>query len=156
MNLDLINEVQKYQFDIGLFENENKEEEVKILNTDGTETKIKLPLNEILYFTENGTLTIPKRPILFRCERWAKNFLEAKIPQIIQQIISGDITSESEIKSYMVVFQFLIEQEIKQIARNIIKENSYLSDVLQINDDNKYIFDLDKLADYLKCRLIKI
>lgn len=156
MNLDLIEEVNKYQFEIGLFENENKEEEAKILNTDGTETKIMLPLKEILYLTENGTLTIPKRPILSRCERWTKDFLEIKVFQIIQQILNGSIESETEIRTYMVTFQLIIEQEIKNIARSIIRENSYLSNVLKIEDENKYIFDLIKLADNLQCKITKI
>lgn len=151
----IIEKLNQYSIEFGILtEDKFKKVQVNVLNTDDTETKIDMDLGDVMYLTEHGTLTIPARPILELTLKWVNNELDKIIDKIIDGVIKFNWTN---IEVERVIFDFgkQIELYAQSQAEQIITSNSVLSSLLNMKDENKYLFDLRKLKYYIKCKIIK-
>lgn len=156
-NIGLLESLNDYYFQFGIFTAEGLQTvDVNISNTDNTITSIQLKLADVMFFTENGTMTIPGQRILDKSLYYANNLLDEELSNITDRIIMGKINTESELKTRLNALSLKLENQIQGYVRNIIKKNNRLGAIIHKDqDDNKYIYDLNKLSKYIKCKIIK-
>ena len=153
--LSIMNILNSYCIEFGvLTEDEYKTVEVNILNTDESITKLPMFVGDVMYLTEHGTLTIPARPILELSLKWVENELDKIIDEIFTNVLNYNWTLV-DINTRMQRFATEIQIYIQSQAERIIQSNSTLSSLLNIKDENKYLYDLNKLKYYIKCRIFK-
>lgn len=154
--LKLLSELEKYSISFGIFgSNENIEETVTIYNLDGTASNIRMKIKDIMYLTENGTINVPARPILNTIYKIISIPLDIVLQNIIDDIFDNKITNSDEIQVRLKSFVNTVNSNyIRQGINRVINENKYLSTILNQEDENKYIFNLNKLEKYIKCKLI--
>lgn len=126
--------------------------EVNILNTDDTISKMDMFVGDILWLTEYGTMTIPARPVLEKIKLW----ILRKIPYILDDIVDGimyENWSNMDIQHKFIEFEFQINSEIKNIFDAVLKSNNTLADLLDVDDENRYLVSFDILKNYISCRI---
>lgn len=126
--------------------------EVNIFNTDDTISKMDMFVGDILWLTEYGTMTIPARPVLEKIKLW----ILRKIPYILDDIVDGimyENWSNMDIQHKFIEFEFQINSEIKNIFDAVLKSNNTLADLLDVDDENRYLVSFDILKNYISCRI---
>lgn len=148
--------VNNYYFEFGILqEDEYITMDAKVVDiVDDTEVIVKMPLKEIMYLTENGTLTVPARPILEKTIYWIKERLSSILDDIFKNVIEND-WDEIKIENRLREFSIEVENYTRNQFILSVQSNSTLSSILNIEDETKYLYDLVKLKDYIKCRLRK-
>lgn len=153
--LKIFNSLNNYYFEIGILDEDRyRTVEVNVLNTDDSITKIEMQLEEVLYLTEHGTMTIPPRPILQNTFGYISNKLKAAIDEIFIGVFSKNWT-EREIEVRLRDLERQIEAYIQNQASAMVSSNATLANIINVKDENKYLYDLNKLKSYIKCRIIK-
>lgn len=151
--LKLVDLLKNYTIYIGVFNGkEFTELEVNVLNTDDTVTKIPMNITDIIYLTEHGTMTIPARPILERVVLQIQNNLSNVLEKIIDGIFEKDWT-ENDVRHSFREFELFINSQIVAIFNEEINKYSYLSNILNIKDENKYLINLHTLKQYITCEI---
>lgn len=147
--------LSKYHIEFGvLVEDEFKTVEVSVLNTDDTVTKIPMTVGDVMYLTEYGTLTIPARPILDLALNWVNNELDKIIDDVFVGVYQNNWT-EADIDTRMQRFSTEIQIYIQNQMQKTIQSNSNLASLINVKDENKYLYDLNKLKYYIKCKIFK-
>lgn len=152
--LKIINSLSQYSIEFGIFTEDGiKSVTVNVLNTDDTITKTTMDIGDIMYLTEHGTLTIPARPILDNCMYYISTNLENTLDKIVESIIEFDLSKVEIIKKledFCNKMQIYIQAKMVEIVNN----NATISNLLNIEDENKYLYDLKDLKNYIKCKII--
>lgn len=147
--------LKKYHIEFGvLVEDEFKTVEVNVINTDDTITKVPMFVGDVMYLTEYGTLTIPARPILDQALTWINNELD----KIIEDVFVGIFRynwKEEDIDARMQRFSTEIQTYIQSQMELMIGSNSNLASLINVEDENRYLYDLNKLKYYIKCKIFK-
>ena len=147
--------LKKYHIEFGvLVEDEFKTVEVNVINTDDTITKVPMFVGDVMYLTEYGTLTIPARPILDRALTWVNNELDKIIEDVFVGIFRYD-WKEEDIDARMQRFSTEIQTYIQSQMELMIGSNSNLASLIKVEDENRYLYDLNKLKYYIKCKIFK-
>ncbi len=152
--LNIIEELSQYSIEFGIFTEDGiKTVTVNVLNTDDTISKISMEVGDVMYLTEHGTLTIPARPILDNCIYYISNNLYETLNKIIDEVLEFNLTRDQIIKK---LEDFCIKMQIWIQAKmvEIVNSNATLSNLLNISDENKYLYDLRDLKNYIKCKII--
>ena len=147
--------LENYSLEFGIFaEDTNTIVQVNILNSDQTVSKLPMTLGDVMYFTENGTLTIPARPVLENLLTWINNKLESIIDEIYDGVFYYD-WKEPQVESRLYAFINEGNDFLKTEIENMIENNNYLSTIIGIKDNQKYLYDPKKLSNFIKLKLIK-
>ena len=153
--LSIINILNDYYIEFGILtEDQYKIVEVNILNTDESITKMPMFVGDVMYLTEYGTLTIPARPILELSLKWVNDELDTIIDEIFTGVLKYNWSSV-DIDTRMQRFATEVQIYIQSQMERIIQSNSTLASLLNVEDENKYLYDLNKLKYYIKCRVFK-
>lgn len=153
--LSIIDELNNYYIEFGILtEDEFKMVEVNVLNTDDTITKIPMSIHDVMYLTEYGTLTIPARPVLQSALVWVNSELDSLIDKICDNVFNYNWTIydiDSEMEKFAIKVKFHIQYEMESMIRSAAN----LASLINQKDENKYLFDLNKLKNYIKCRIFR-
>lgn len=145
--------LEKYVIEFGIMTDVGTQIlEVNIFNTDDTISKMDMFVGDILWLTEYGTMTIPARPVLEKIKLW----ILRKIPYILDDIVDGimyENWSNMDIQHKFIEFEFQINSEIKNIFDAVLKSNNTLADLLDVDDENRYLVSFDILKNYISCRI---
>lgn len=145
--------LEKYVIEFGIMTDVGTQIlEVNIFNTDDTISKMDMFVGDILWLTEYGTMTIPARPVLEKIKLW----ILRKIPYILDDIVDGimyENWSNMDIQHKFIEFEFQINSEIKNIFDGVLKSNNTLADLLDVDDENRYLVSFDILKNYISCRI---
>lgn len=159
--LDLQNKVklfqtlENYSLEFGIFaEDANKKVIVNIINPDQTISKIDMELSNVMYFTELGTLTIPAKPILETTMIWVSTQLDELIDKIYDGIFFYN-WNESYIETELNAFVLKVNNFIKSQLLSTIESNNYLTKIINETTSQPVIYDLNKLLNFIKVKLIK-
>lgn len=156
LNLNLIKELSKYKLEFGLFEEDSiKKVKVKVLNTDDTITNIDMELGDVMYFTENGTMTIPGKHILDRCLNEFNQMISNFYEDLIYDILNETILDESSLVLRLTEFSLKLQALVQVRFMTFAEENNIVGTILQQKDGNKYIYSIKSLSKYIKCKVIK-
>ena len=147
--------LKTHQFKIGVFEeDEFKIVEVDILNTDNTITKHKMTVKDVMYFTEYGTMTIPGKHILRKTKLLLKPFIKNCEIEIIRNYAMGKVNDKNLIDEINIQ-RLKIQSKAQEYFSLYINDHNEISSILNIADTNKYLYDLNKLKQFIKCKWIK-
>lgn len=152
--ISLIEDLETVSFEIGVFEEDSgKEETASIINLDGTVTNIQLTLGEIMYFTEYGTISVPGKNLLKNIIDLLMEKLNDYLQDITTRILEGNVTSSSELLSYMEIWLTEINYDIIPRAfNNTVATLNNINNIIEKEDSN-YIYDISKLSRYIKCKI---
>lgn len=155
INQDKLQLLEKFEIKFGIFQEDgSKVVEVNVLNTDDTISTTEMTIADIIYFTEKGTLVLPGRYILEKCLNYINNELDIILDEIITLIVKNDI-NETDIFNRLQVFVINFQNYVKSLFISTIHNINNLGTLLNQKDENKYLYDLNKLQKYIKCKLIK-
>ena len=150
-----LDSLNHYSFEFGISsENGQKKVEVNILNTDNSITSTFMFIADIMYFTEYGTMTIPGKFVLEKMLFKINNYIHHELELIIDNIFDNDL-NENDIYSKLVFLSNNIEIQCKQMMKNFLLESNTLGNLIKQDDENQYLYKLDKLSNYITCKLIK-
>lgn len=152
--LNTIDFLSRISIEFGIFtEDAIKSVTVNILNTDETTSQIQMEVGDIMYLTEHGTLTIPARPILDNCMYYISTNLDNELDKIIDGVLTYNWTKDDIMKR---LNEFAIKTEIyvKSKMEQIVTTSANLANLLNVEDENKYLYDLRQLKNYIKCKII--
>ena len=152
----LLESLSKYTIEFGIFDAEgNQVVNVDILNTDDSITKIVMKISEVMYFAEYGTITIPGTFMLDKSLYQIDEFLNDELEKIIDDILDEKIKNENEIDNRFNILCLELENRIKNYIKVIVTNTNRLSNIINETDENKYIYDINKLSNYIKCKYFK-
>ena len=154
-NLNALNILSKYSFEFGILaEDGMRSIVVSVLNTDDTTTSITSNLADVMYLTEYGTLTIPAKLILEKILDYYNNRIVLYLNNLVDDIFKDDL-NENDIFERLNVIRLNIENYARQYFINTVRNSSTLSILVNIKDENKYLYNLYDLSKNIKCKLIK-
>lgn len=150
--IKLLESLSKYYIEIGIFTAEGmKTVNIPVISSD-TNTSIQMKIADIMYFTEYGTISIPGTFVLEKSLVQINNLLNDEISRITDEILLGNFKNLSDIDSQFEILCFKIENIIQGYMRSMIQNQNVLSRILEKDNENKYLYDLDELSKYIKCR----
>lgn len=153
--ITVLDSLNHYSFEFGISsENGQKKVEVNILNTDNSITSTFMSIADIMYFTEYGTMTIPGKFVLEKMLFKINNYIHHELELIINDIFDNDL-NENDLYSKLVFLSNNIEIQCKQMMKNFLLESNTLGNLIKQDDENQYLYKLDKLSNYITCKLIK-
>lgn len=154
--LDLLKTVGKYAIKFGILsEDEDKKETVTLYNLDETVNKVEMSVRDIMYFTENGTITIPSKSILNTIYKKIDIPVSIVLQNIVDDIFSGSLTNEGEIDArFRSLVNDINSTYIRQGINDAISNDNFIENLIDGSSKNKSIFDLNRLSKYIKCELI--
>lgn len=155
-NISALKLINRYIIEFGIFQEDGtKIVEVNILNTDDTKTKIEMQIADIIYFTEKGTITIPGKYILEKALNYSNFQLNIFLDNLLNRIIYENI-DETSIDNEFNKFAIEFENYVKNLFLSTIQQTNVLGALIDQKDENKYLYDLNKLSKYIKCKIVKI
>lgn len=155
-DIQLLDSLSQYYFKFGIFTSEGqKTVDVDILNTDDTTTKVSMKIADIMFFTENGTISIPGQYILDKSLLYINRLLTEELSPLVDKILTGN-SSEGEIENTLRRIALNVENYIRNYMQSVIQNNNRLGSIINEGaDSNKYIYNLNELSKYLRCTLLK-
>lgn len=156
LNLDLLESLSNYYIEFGIFTSEGMQTVNIPVSSEDTDTIMQMKIGDIMYFTEYGTLSLPGTFVLEKSLYQINYLLNESLSDLVDRILEEKIQNESEIDSYFQELCLKIQTLVQNYIRSMIQNNNKLDNLLNVdNTDNKYIYDLDKLSDYIKCKYFK-
>ena len=151
-SLELLNYLSTCSIHYGILDSEgNKVVEVNILNTDNTITTKEMKVADVMYFTEYGTITIPGKYILQKTTTTIKRMIKEKIEEIVRDIFKEEKTP-TYIQNQMNQLCLNIQDLIRNNMITYVKNSNKLGQIIHKDvDDNKYLYDLFELRNYIRC-----
>ena len=145
--------LEKYSLQFGVFvEDAYKTVTVNILNTDDTISEEIMSIGDIMYLTEYGSMMIPAKPILHNCMKYVSENFEKVLDEIICDIFENGINEdkvEKKLKSFANSMEIYVQSQFMIMANSIT-----LNDLVNKNEDKEYLYDLKKLKNFIKCRIL--
>lgn len=152
--IDIVKKLENYYILFGILDEDKYQEiNIDILNPDDTVSNAILPVKDVMYLTEAGTVTLPGKHIL---ERLVFE-IDYQINKIINEIIDNvfnDNWNDNEIDSKMQQLERHLQDFIRSRIRGEIS-TSGISALLGIKDDKEYLYHIDQLMQYIKCKVKK-
>lgn len=150
--IPILLQMAMYSFDINV---DDKIEKIIIKNIDGTEMEAEMSISDILYFTENGTLLTPPRPIIKNIKKEIENRLEQIFPEIINNVLNNNWEIGNILERFTIltleINKIIIPQEISKMTNS---NNSINNIIGAKNEDSVYLYDLKKLGKFIHCDLV--
>ena len=152
---DMASKMNGISVECGVFpEDGSKEETVTILNLDDTTTEIKMNVADIMFFTQYGTISLPPRPIFENLRREIELPLRLTVKKCLSNMMESQNFNSAYVISELEVLQNRINNEIiPKVIQNILAQNSTIANILEVKDETPYLFDLNKLKKYIKCKI---
>lgn len=140
--------------EFGIFEEDGtKKEEITIFNLDDTVSKKEISLNDIMYLTEKGTITLPSRPILERLKSKIEYEFKYNVyDNILNGIFNLNWKRVDIINAINLFVNKINDVLIPTTIEEIVSSNSIISGILEEEETQKYTFNLKKLKKIIKCK----
>lgn len=150
--LKLLDYLTKWEIEFGILDAEGQQQvQVNILNTDDTVTTTKMKVRDVMYFTEYGTITIPGKFILEKSLLYIDRLINESLNNTIDDIFNK-VASYNSIERDFNNLCLKIQNYIRNSMIIYITKTNQLGQIFnEGKDENKYLFDLFKLKDYIRC-----
>lgn len=154
--MSLVEMLNSYYFELGILQEDKYIKiNINILNTDDTISKYEMPLNDVMYLTENGTMTIPGKHTFENALRTYNYILEDKISNLVDDILNNKIATKSEVEIRLNELALNIQDYLRNYMSSYVTNANKVNDLLDIKDSNKYLYNLNSLSKYIKCKVQK-
>lgn len=148
---------KRFSFIIGLHENKNKTEEVRIKNLDGSESVETMTLEDILYFVDRGTISTPAKHILNEIREEVALYYNINFPLWFKEAMK--IEKADEVLAYLMgkfyMFnEFINISIIPQVIRNVKNDSAYVNGIIGQDQDNTWFYDINRIKPYIKSKIL--
>lgn len=155
IDFDKLELLSKYTIEYGILTEDGiKTIPVSILNIDGTANTTSMLVKDAMYFTEYGTAILPGKHIFEKSSIEIDQIINIFMSNLLTDILTTNI-SEDEIDLKFKELEYKINNVIKIFYYNSILDSSKIDTILDIKDENKYLYNQNKLQDYLSCKITK-
>lgn len=153
-DLETLGELEKYYIIFGVLE-EDKYHDIKIniLNPDETISKATMTVGDVMYLTEYGTVVLPGKHILDR----TLYYVNYKLDNMLNEILDGVFKNhwdKGELDSKMQEFSIQLQEFVRAKIESEV-ENRGMDALLGIKDSKEYLYNLNKLKQYIHCKIFK-
>ena len=150
--IDLLDYLSRWRLEFGILDSDREiTVEVNILNTDNKINIRKMKLKDVMFFTEYGTITIPGKFILEKSLVLVNKLIDIRIGKLIDDIFEED-KNETYIQNQMNRLALNIQDLVRNTMISYIKHTNRLGEIIHKGEDeNKYLYDLIKLKNYVRC-----
>ncbi len=149
----LISILNQYYIEFGVLqEDEYIKLNVNILNTDDTISQVEMSVKDIVYFTENGTVTIPGKHILSKL----LYLIDFRIDKMLNEIVDG-VFEDSWTENYIEAKLQELEAHLQIYIRAMIRSElaGSVNTLLGTKNENEYYYNFDVLERFIKCKIVK-
>lgn len=153
VQLDLIKSLEHYEVELGILK-ENQFVTVAISHGNGNTETFNVPIEDIVYMSEYGTLSFPGTHILQYLLWWTDTQLTERLNKIIDYILERDWT-ENDIEIEMYNLESFINNFIKGYIADQIKEMTFLADKTNQQGLTDFSVDISLLKNYVQCKIFK-
>ena len=153
VQLDLIKSLEHYEVELGILK-ENQFVTVAIYHGNGNTETFNVPIEDIVYMSEYGTLSFPGTHILQYLLWWTDTQLTERLNKIIDYILERDWT-EDDIEIEMYNLESFINNFIKGYIAGQIKEMTFLADKTNQQGLTDFPVDISLLKNYVQCKIFK-
>ena len=122
--------------------------------TDSGTADVKLPIEDIVYFTEYGTATFPGKFILEHIVNWASDQYDTTIDEILTGIFERN-WNERDIEIAFHTFENKINSYITGYLLRYKKDVTFLASTFGQEDNASYLMDISLLQKYIRCKIFK-
>lgn len=151
--LELIQSLDDYEIEFGVLEGDQYVT-VAVIHGDGSKTEYAVPVEDIVYMAEYGTISFSGTHILQNILYWVDGQLNIRLEQIIDNILSRD-WNESDIQIEMVKLENFINNHIRGYISSQIKQMTYLADKTGQKGLIDFPVDISLLNRYISCKISK-
>lgn len=153
VQLDLIKSLEHYEVELGILK-ENQFVTVAISHGNGNTETFNVPIEDIVYMSEYGTISFPGTHILQYLLWWTDTQLTERLNKIIDCILEQDWT-ENDIEIEMYNLESFINNFIKGYIAGQIKEMTFLADKTNQQGLTDFPVDISLLKNYIQCKIFK-
>jgi len=126
---------------------------IQVYNLDGTVSEQEMPLSDIMYLTENGTINLPAKKILRRINEKINYEIGDVLENIFANVVNND-WDEADVRNELILYNIRINNFlIPNAITEIIASDNVISGLLGQEESQKYTFDLKKLKKFLKSEI---
>lgn len=151
--LDLVRSLGKYEIELGILQN-NQFLTVAVKHASGEKTEYRVPVEDITYVIEYGTIQIPGTHILQYLDYWLDIQLTQRLNKILDGIFEREWT-EDDIRIEMSNFEIAANNFIQGYISTQIKEMTFLADKTGQAGLVDFPVDVSVLRSYIRCRISK-
>lgn len=151
--LDLAKSLGKYEIELGILQN-NQFLTVAVKHADGEKTEYRVPIEDITYVIEYGTVQMPGTHILQYLDYWLDIQLTQRLNKILDGIFEREWT-EDDIRIEMSNFEIAANNFIQSYISAQIKEMMFLADKTGQKGLVDFPVDVSVLRSYIQCRISK-
>lgn len=151
--LDLAKSLGKYEIELGILQN-NQFLTVAVKHADGEKTEYRVPIEDITYVIEYGTVQMPGTHILQYLDYWLDIQLTQRLNKILDGIFEREWT-EDDIRIEMSNFEIAANNFIQSYISAQIKEMTFLADKTGQKGLVDFPVDVSVLRSYIQCRISK-
>lgn len=123
---------------------------VNILNTDDTITKTTMDVNDAIYLTENGTLTIPAKPFMKEIKEFIEKGLDEINTELIDMYFQKGYTT-SDVKRKCLELEHKVNANIPIIIRKFQDNISTLSSLT--NQKETTLINMNEISKFISCKI---
>lgn len=151
--LELIRSLDDYEIEFGVLKGDQYVT-VAVLHGDGSKTEYAVPVEDIVYMAEYGTISFSGMHILQVILYWVGGQLNVQLEQIIDNILTRD-WDESDIRIEMAKLENFINNYIRSYISSQIKEMTYLADKTGQKGLIDFPVNIALLNRYISCKISK-
>lgn len=151
--LDLVRSLGKYEIELGILQN-NQFLTVAVKHASGEKTEYRVPVEDITYVIEYGTVQMPGTHILQYLDYWLDIQLTQRLNKILDGIFEREWT-EDDIRIEMSNFEIAANNFIQSYISAQIKEMTFLADKTGQKGLVDFPVDVSVLRSYIQCRISK-
>lgn len=151
--LDLVKSLGKYEIELGILQN-NQFLTVAVKHASGEKIEYRVPVEDIAYVIEYGTVQMPGTHILQYLDYWLDIQLTQRLNKILDGIFEREWT-EDDIRIEMSNFEIAVNNFIQSYISAQIKEMTFLADKTGQKGLVDFPVDVSVLRSYIQCRISK-
>ncbi len=151
--LSLVESLSKYEIELGILQN-NQFLTVAVKHAGGEKTEYRVPVEDIAYVIEYGTVRMPGTHILQYLDYWLDIQLTQRLNKILDGIFEREWT-EDDIRIEMSNLEIAANNFIQSYISAQIKEMTFLADKTGQKGLVDFPVDVSVLKSYIQCRISK-
>lgn len=151
--ISLIESLGDYRFEI--YVHDKKGKVVATIRTSAdSQTEIEMSVEDIVYLTEYGTITIPGKHLFDHIIYWCSTEINYTLDHIIDNILERN-WGEGEIWTEMLAFEAKANGYIQSYLSSYFEKTNLLAGYLGQDVTNGALTDMDVLKNHIRCKVYR-
>lgn len=151
--LETLKALDNFEIELGVLK-ENQYVTVAVLHSDGNNTEYLVPVEDVVYLAEYGSVTFPGTHLLQQLIYNIEQQLNLRVEKIIENVFNRNWT-EDDIFREMRELEIYLNTYIYGYLSGQIKEMTFLADKANQAELIDFPVDLSLLKKYIRCKIYK-